>query len=979
MVYWGLIRSYRWSVWGGLRRAVFFSLALVGLCDAAFAQVSGISPEQLLQLQQQRSGSLSSASAPAVTPRETILEPTAPSAPLASSELEQILSERVGRRLQLYGYDQMGVGRAVSLPQVGAVQDDYVLGVGDEVVLSLRGQENSEYRGQVDRDGNVTFPRLNPISAAGRSFGKFRQDLTNAVHRAYVSTEGFVTVGRIRQISVQVSGEVGSPGMRTLTGLSSVSDAIFVSGGIRKSGSLRNVQIHRGGRTIVVDLYSVLVSGVQSKNVVLADGDRVVVPAVGGTVAVAGEVRRPAIYELPAGHKAISVREAVRLANGMATPGAYTTSLLRTMPNGTRQFVDVSSIGDLSLHDGEIILVKSAVNISLNQVKLTGAVRSPGVVALGKFKTLHDLLPSAEMMTPGAYMLLGFIDRTDPVTFQRSAIAFSPLHVVQGRENVPLKSDDIVHILTRYEVLQLLRLTSARDVRFAGAQDTQFAGGGEGRRTDEFGAGTGKQNTTGVGVNVTGMQDVTGAGQSYAAGTGMPDASSAKMHGTSGTGMPGTSGAANNTLGDANGMMMPMNPDGTRNPDGTSGRAVLPAAGSGITANILDRKNTRISDDVRTSATARSAAESAFAATATPGDVGGFSNIDGAFLSEALSSRWMSVMGAVRHPGTYLVASGTTLTEVLSVIGGFVDDADLQEFELTSTVFDKEKGTSVTSRNQYPGSAEALAQIEVKPFDRVEFRRVYSDKFSGSVKVEGEVRYPGVYNILRNENLSSVLRRAGGMTEVAYPEGAVFLRNSVAQAEEVESHRIANDMRSQLLMYVMKPTQGNSQAPTADGMKAMESLMLQIENKRALGRVPVTANLAALDKHPKLDTLLESGDSITIPKKPSTVLVVGEVLRAGAQRFDPSGSVDDYLENAGGTTEQADTSRIIVVLPDGSVRRESNSWLNFGFGSTIPPGSTIFVPRELDIYTMRLFVTDTIQIFSQLATSAAALAVLSKQ
>jgi protein involved in polysaccharide export with SLBB domain len=964
--------SRRQNILGAVCHLGFVVLALACLAGAAGAQVPGLTVEQLQQLQQQREGR--SAVQPPVTVRETILEPTALPAQQAPSELERILSSRAGINLYLYGYDQLGVGRAVTLPQVGGMQDNYVLGPGDEIVLTLRGQDNSEYRAQVDRDGNVTFPKLNPVSAAGRTFGQIRQDIANAIGRAYTSTQGFVTVGRLRQISVLVSGEVASPGMRTLTGLSSVSDAIFVSGGIKKSGSLRNVQIHRGGRVIVADLYSVLIGGVQSKNVVLADGDKIVVPAVGGTVAVAGEVRRPAIYELPAGHKAISVRDAVKLANGMTTPGSYTTSLLRTMPDGTRQFVDVSNVGNLSLRDGEIILVKSAVNISLNQVKLAGAVRSPGVVALGKFKTLHDLLPSAEMMTPGAYMLLGYIDRTDPVTFQRSAIVFSPLHVIQGRENIPLKSDDIVHILTRYEVLQLLRLTSARDVRFAGSQDTRFAGT-DVRHPGELGTGVnaGKQNTTGAGINATGMQDATGAGMPDATtGTGMPDAAGV-MPGAGGTGMPGTPGAANNTLGAANGIMMPVNPDGT------SGRATMPVAGSGISANILDRKNTRTSDDVRTSAAARSAAESAFAATATPGDVGGFNNVDGAFLSEALSSHWMSVMGAVRHPGTYLVASGTTLAEVLSVIGGFVDDADLQEFELTSTVFDKEKGTSITSRSKYPGSTEALAQIEVKPFDRVEFRRVYSDKFSGSVKVEGEVRYPGVYNILRNEKLSSVLRRAGGMTEVAYPEGAVFLRNSVAQAEEVESRRIADDMRNQLLMYVMKPTQGNSQAPSAESIKAMEALMAQIENKRALGRVPVVADLPVLEKHPELDTLLETGDSITVPKQPSTVLVVGEVLRAGAQRFDTSGSVEDYLDKAGGTTEQADTSRIIVVLPDGSVRRQSNSWLNFGFGTTIPPGSTIFVPRELDVYTMRLFVTDTIQIFSQLATTAAALAVLSKQ
>ena len=91
------------------------------------------------------------------------------------SRLEQIMSARAGAKLQQFGYDALGQGRAVTIPQAGAVQDDYILGPGDEIVVSLRGQENSESRATVSRDGQVVLPRLNPISAAGRSFVQFPQ------------------------------------------------------------------------------------------------------------------------------------------------------------------------------------------------------------------------------------------------------------------------------------------------------------------------------------------------------------------------------------------------------------------------------------------------------------------------------------------------------------------------------------------------------------------------------------------------------------------------------------------------------------------------------------------------------------------------------------------------------------------------------------------------------------------------------------
>ena len=128
----------------------------------------------------------------------------------------------------------MGAGDGAG---TGAVADDYIMGSGDEVVVSLRGQENSDIRTTVDRNGRVVLPRLAPIAAAGRSFGRFRQDVDAMVRRAYVASTASVSIGRVRQISVMVSGEVNVPGQRLATGLSSAVDAILLSGGIRKSGS----------------------------------------------------------------------------------------------------------------------------------------------------------------------------------------------------------------------------------------------------------------------------------------------------------------------------------------------------------------------------------------------------------------------------------------------------------------------------------------------------------------------------------------------------------------------------------------------------------------------------------------------------------------------------------------------------------------------------------------------------------------------
>lgn len=947
-----------------VRHFLLGGLALASLGVVMSAQTPSVTPDQLQQLQQlqQQRGSSTTAQQPTVMPRDTILEPTAPTAPQPQSELEQILSSRAGVKLQQFGYDQLGIGRSVSLPQVGAVQDTYVLGVGDEIVLTLRGQENSEYRAQVDRDGNITFPRLNPVSAAGRSFGQFRQDLSNAIRRAYVSAESYITVGRLRQISVLVSGDVGSPGVRTLTGLSTVVDAIFVSGGIKKSGSLRNVRIVRNGRELSVDLYSVLIGKGASKNLALTDGDKIIVPPIGATIAVAGELRRPGIYELAPNQSAIRVTDAVSLASGMTVPGSYLVSQLRTLPDGKRQFVDVTGGTDAVLRAGEIVFVRASVNISINQVTLRGAVRAPGIVALGKFRTMHDLLSSREVLEPGAYLLFGIIERTDPGTLQRMAVPFSPLAVIQGKSNLALASDDTVHILTKAGMHKLIDFIEAPQQESAAAAKARGA---------EASAGSGRlqRGEAPVGGSQRSEMPVVGSQRS-----------DAPVGGSQRSDSPYDAQKADMPVG-AGGLQRPESTQSAASPD-TQGRDAPMAYGT----SAADNGRPEAAGGTSRSTLPRSANANGELSTlgsapdiATDPDLGGFRASQASLRT--LAHYRVVISGAVYDPGEYLVVPGTPIADLLAAADGLTDDVDLNAFELTSTIIDNNSGASTTERKLYPATQEMFASLGLKSYDRLVFRNVYSDRIGGIVKVTGEVHYPGSFDILRGERLSSVLRRAGGFTETAYPVGSVFQRISVAKAEQEESTRIVADMRSQLLAYILKPqtSNGGSQTIGSDSIAAVQSLLTQVTSTPAIGRVPVVADLKALETHPELDIMLEPGDNIVVPKRPSTVLVVGEVLRAGAQRFDRSQDVDDYVDKAGGTTEMADTSRIIVVLPDGSVRASENSWLNFGSDSEIPAGSTIYVPRKLQIYEFRQLLTDTIQIVSQLATTAAALAVLSKQ
>ena len=417
-----------------------FVLALVAFGPSSQAQLpSGDQLQQFQQQLQQRQNQGSGISDQQAGPASVVLQPAVPDGQSSrQSRLEQILSARAGVQLRQFGYDQLGSGRTITVPQTGAVQDDYVLGPGDEIIVSLRGQENGEYRATVDRNGRIVLPRLAPLSASGRSFGSFRADLEAAVHRSYVATEASVSIGRVRQISVLVSGEVNVPGQRLLTGLSSAVDALLLSGGVRKTGSLRNIRISRGGHEYSVDLYSVLTSGGGASSLRLADGDRILVPPLGATVAVTGLVRQPGIFELPARSSVISARALMALAGGKEVRGRYRMSLLHILPDGRVELADLANESGV-IRDSEILSVQLSADQTTSQATLSGGTGLAGTYPVTSATRLSQVIRAPGALGLSPYTPFGIIVRKNPATLMPVLSAFTPVAVLDGREDQTLQ------------------------------------------------------------------------------------------------------------------------------------------------------------------------------------------------------------------------------------------------------------------------------------------------------------------------------------------------------------------------------------------------------------------------------------------------------------------------------------------------------------------------------------------------------------
>jgi len=1003
-------------------------------------QGGGFSIDQIKQMLQGHSAAsqlLGNGSDQSSAPQEIILQPSAPPATdIPTSRLEQVMSTRAGIKLKQFGYDQFGVGRPVSIPQMGAVQDDYILGPGDEIDVSLRGQQNAEYQATVGRDGRVILPSLNPISAAGRTFGDFRRDLLNAAGRAYLSTKAFVSISRLREISVLVTGEVNNPGARIMTGLSTAADAIVISGGIRKTGSLRAIRVVRDGRSINVDLYNLITQRGNEHTVHLADGDRIIVPPLGRSVAVSGWVRLPGIFELSPGTSSISVRSLASLAGGFEVRGKYRLSVLRQESDGQSRLTKVDERSPVK--DGEILSVQPAAEQTTNQAELAGGMSLAGRYAITDGMKLSDLIRQPGAIGNSPDTTFGIISRRDASSYIRHLIPFTPAAVLRGAEDMPLQTADVVRVFStteahmlrdsmrRFRQFKMLARSAARDPQGLVTSQATTAEllPSDSEFLDQLGyaqAATATNPPLGNGpipgvplippgtmptvtqsqlmANPNGPLAGTFPAPGYPGGTGAGNAypgagyanganpySAPPANGT--PNYPGTANNGNPTppyQGNAStgvaGFLPGYPGNATGNPVSPlsalqslqSGALGMPAAPpSNVPQGVLSNVPPGNLEEQSISGTQVPTNEEAVTFTQAARQL----SVEPTVFANFLLDHSVVLSGAVRGPGVYFAGPSLTLDTLIDAAGGASSWADGSAIDVISTSLNQTTGTADTAHGTV-----ALAQVAsyiVRPHDEFHVREVYSDANFGSVTLQGEIRSAGDYQITRGEHLSQLLARAGGLTDIAYPYGTVFLRRSAANIEAQGYQRAADEVQSQLIGAMTRVTTSPANRLSPNDFGALQTFVNQLRTQKPLGRISVVADPALLKVKPGLDPLLEPGDVIYIPQRPSTVTVLGQVLQPGSFPYEKPGTVQDYLDAAGGYAQYADESTTFVVLPDGKAEKIEASWFNIG-NRPIPPGSTIVVPRDLAPYDTRQLVLDVTQIFSQLAVVAASLAVLSNQ
>lgn len=350
-----------------------------------------------------------------------------------------------------------------------ATPQSYVVGPGDEVKVDIYGASQKSTTYTVTPDGDIVIDGYGPINISGLTVKQANARIRSTLGSRYSSSSIKMTLGQTRTITVNVMGEVQTPGTYTLSAFASVFHALYMAGGVSSIGTLRSIKVFRNGKEIsVVDVYDYILNGKLSGNVRLQDNDVIVVGPYECIVDIAGKVKRPMYYEMK---KSESVQTLLKYA-GYFAGDAYTKSVRVIRKNGSRYGVfNVQEFDMNSFHlaDGDSVTVDSIIPRYENMVEIKGAVFRPGMYQLGgNITTVRSLIESADGLMEDAFTNRGVIHRMKEDRTLK-VISVDVQGIIDGRvADIPLKNEDVLFIPSKSERQENRTITIHGEVLYPG-------------------------------------------------------------------------------------------------------------------------------------------------------------------------------------------------------------------------------------------------------------------------------------------------------------------------------------------------------------------------------------------------------------------------------------------------------------------------------------------------------------------------------
>jgi polysaccharide export outer membrane protein len=841
-------------------------------------------------------------------------------APTASSYIEESFNARLKSlnvKLKQFGYNFFRGFR--KLPAAIPVGKDYVVGPGDELLIYVIGAPPIKVPGllkvPVDREGKIFLPGAGVIYVWGMRLG----DVEKVVSRA-VGAPVKISVGRLRTFPVYISGEVNRPGAVVVTGVNTLIDALNLAGGVKKTGTLRDIVITRetskGKREIHVDLYKLLLQG-KPVDIKLKDGDVIFVKPIGKVAGISGKVKRPAIYELKGNE---TVKELIKMAGGLL-PSSYKYKALiqRFKDNQYLQLVEGNledpNFVNQKVRDGDILMIKEVLSIPKNAILLDGYTPYPG---LYEFKPGMML---SELLTPDLFFLdtnmdFALITRQYPPGTPPKYITFAPKDVLNRTYDLELKPADTI---TFYKI------GDVKSVDFNNVKDV---------------------------VVVEGEIKYPGV-YAFRKGLKLSQILTSEL----------VTEDTNLYYGEIE----------RRNPRTLDIVKIIRFTPIKVLKGEEDFKLSKLD-------TIRFYPKYMYKPILVSGEVKSSYYVPyhpEITLAEALTSanftaniKDLKVL-VFRKENTEQQKSKKEQEEEAT-------SSQEEKEETKASLFLYDVLVKKTKEAQFklkPG--DRLVIVKVKPEEAVEKVQI-----SGYVKHPGVYKIDDnttLYDILKKSGgfLPNaypkgiiILRKSVQELQKEKLQKAISLMRQQLEKEE------AGIMQSDLTPQELQARQA--------AYEAKRRLLAEIQKSQVTGRIAgiiVPSDLEKLKNSP-YNILLEDGDRIYIPKVPGNVLVFGEVFNPSALVYVKGKTVRDYIDEAGGLTKDADKENIFVIKANGSVISSKTAGMkrfkwdddtnrimlsaNSIMDYVLEPGDSIIVPTEIHVPTMwRPLIKDVMQIIYQ--------------
>lgn len=349
---------------------------------------------------------------------------------------------------------------------------DYILGAGDQVIIDVWGASQMTFDNVISPEGFIIAEGVGRIKLAGLTLAEADRYVNTVLGEYYNGSSISLSIGEIRNVKVEIVGEVVAPGSYTLSAFSTLFNALYMAGGINEFGSLREISVYRNGKAVSrIDVYDYIINGNNTGNIRLQDNDLIVVAPYNAIVNIQGKVKRPMKYEMKSDE---SLAKLLSYTGGL-TGDAYDKNLRVIRKNGREYSVHTvakSDIGTFNLFDGDSIYVDSIIPRFSNMVEIKGAVFHPGMYQVdGKIRTVLDLLEAADGLREDAFLARAVMHRRK-ADRRLEVLAINLEGILDGTlPDVELRKEDVLFIPSVEEMRGQETLKISGEVNYPGVYE----------------------------------------------------------------------------------------------------------------------------------------------------------------------------------------------------------------------------------------------------------------------------------------------------------------------------------------------------------------------------------------------------------------------------------------------------------------------------------------------------------------------------